>query len=92
MKSSSLVAAALVAVVMGDLSGGASERLNRGHILVHKSLSAPATRDILVFNKNFTVTYTVLNVGLSSAMDVKVWVYQLFERAHLEREDDAACH
>ena len=49
-----------------------SETLSRGHIVVFKELSAKGTSDVLVKDKNFTVTYTVLNLGEGPAFEVKV--------------------
>ena len=41
----------------------ALSKLSRGHVIVHKGLTAPQTKDYLVLGLNFTVTYTVMNIG-----------------------------
>ncbi len=41
----------------------ALSHLSRGHVIVHKGLTAPQTKDYLVLGSNFTVTYTVINIG-----------------------------
>ena len=43
--------------------------LPRGHVLVYKALTP---RDVLAQHRNFTVTYSVLNIGLAPAYDIKV--------------------
>ena len=45
-------------------SAVALKQLERGHVVVHKGLTASHMKDYLVLGHNFTVTYTVLNVGL----------------------------
>lgn len=54
---------ALAAVAAVSAAASVEPQLDRGNVLVHKQLAAPATQNILVVGKNFTATYYVFNMA-----------------------------
>lgn len=84
------LAAALLACVARAQDEGAAPptpaaapiAIDRAHIVVQKTLSAPETQHYLVQNKPFTVTYMVLNVGEGTAYNVSLrddWPAEAFK-------------
>ena len=56
------VLAAAAALSSARAGENVEPQLDRGNVLVHKQLKAPATKDILVVGKNFSATYYVFNM------------------------------
>jgi hypothetical protein len=62
--------AAALAVVAAAAS--VAPQIDRANLIVYKELRAPESQDILVIGRPFTVTYAVVNVGKTTAFNVKV--------------------
>ena len=64
----------LVVALFGTLilAGASGKQQQRGHVVVHKQMAMDDRVGVLVVGRNFTVTYHVMNMGLSPAYDVKV--------------------
>lgn len=62
MRSAMLLLSAAIAV---------AEPLQRAHLIVDKAISAPKTKDVIVKDEPFTVTYTLVNLGERHVQDCR---------------------